>query len=181
MTEFCPLSCATDDGPVLFEVVLEIEAKAGRTLDAGSRKLSTLNDTKLDVAAIEGKGSLVNTIDEPLVHVTGGKKARQRVPCSLFSCCCGAVPANAQQESREELPCPYSVSHRQRDDREMLLVLLAASAAALLEVVVCHVTVLRHPRSASVLLSSFARLESFHRHGMHLVSFAVAVRCHLRR
>ena len=77
MTEFYPLSCATDDGPVLFEVVLEIEAKPGRTLDAGSRKLSTLNDTKLDVAAIEGKGSLVNTIDEPRVHVTGGKKARQ--------------------------------------------------------------------------------------------------------
>ena len=68
----------------MFEVVLETEEKAGRTLDAGSRKLSTLNDTKLDVAAIEGKGSLVNTIDEPLVHVTGGKKARQQVPCSLF-------------------------------------------------------------------------------------------------
>ena len=55
----------------------------------------------------------------------------------------------------------WVLSPSQCEDREMLLVLHAATAAAQLKVVVCHVTVLRHPRPASIPLLCFVCLVSF--------------------
>ena len=63
------------------KAVLKAEAK-NKKRDAGARKLATLNDTKLNLAAVEGE-SLDGTA-EPLGQLTGVKKVRQQTSCSLL-------------------------------------------------------------------------------------------------
>ena len=74
------------------KAALEAEAKAAKKSDVDARKIiATLDDTKLDLAAVEDKASLGNTTDGPAGQLTGAKKVRQQKSCSfLFA----AVHAN---------------------------------------------------------------------------------------
>ena len=134
------------------KAAFEAEAKAAKELDGDARKIVTLNDTKLDLASVEGKVSLSNTTDAD--QRTGAKKVRQQTTCSLLLLC-------MRTRIARDISGPWVVSPSQCDDREMLLVLHAATAAAQLKVVVCHVTVLRHPRPPSIPLLCFVCLVSF--------------------
>ena len=135
------------------KAAFEAEAKAAKELDGDARKIVTLNDTKLDLASVEGKVSLSNTTDAD--QRTGAKKVRLQTICSLLLLLC------MRTRIARDISGPWVVSPSQCDDREMLLVLHAATAAAQLKVVVCHVTVLRHPRPPSIPLLCFVCLVSF--------------------
>ena len=137
------------------KAAFEAEAKAAKELDGDARKIVTLNDTKLDLASVEGKASLSNTTDGLPGQLTGAKKVRQQTTCSLLLLLC------MRTRIARDISGPWVVSPSQCDDREMLLVLHAATAAAQLKVVVCHVTVLRHPRPPSIPLLCFVCLVSF--------------------
>ena len=135
------------------KAAFEAEAKAAKELDGDARKIVKLNDTKLDLASVEGKVSLSNTTDAD--QRTGAKKVRLQTICSLLLLLC------MRTRIARDISGPWAVSPSQCDDREMLLVLHAATAAAQLKVVVCHVTVLRHPRPPSIPLLCFVCLVSF--------------------
>ena len=70
------------------KAAFEAEAKAAKELDGDARKIVTLNDTKLDLASVEGKASLSNTTDGPPGQLTGAKKVRHQTSCSLLLLLC---------------------------------------------------------------------------------------------
>ena len=71
------------------KAVLKAEAK-NKKRDAGARKLATLNDTKLGLAAVEEGNASVDGAAEPLDQLTGMEKVlvRQQTSSLLLMLLC---------------------------------------------------------------------------------------------
>ena len=66
----------------------EAEPKAAKEFDGDARKIVVLDDTKLELATVEGKALLSNTTDGLPGQLTGAKKVRQQTSCSLLLLLC---------------------------------------------------------------------------------------------